>query len=346
MTSGPARIGERPRADGLADVGVAALAEADLRLVQASTPDGLLQTATDSLVQMLAVDRAFFRDQKQGFSWVSAISCAPGVPDIKIGLGSSRPPLDMAVVVAAGQVVVHDLESPDPLSDSLILHREALTHGFGIRALALQVVKSRELFGVLSLHSLQPRRWGAHEALVVEHVASLVGLAYDRLILIEELKRTSRRDELTGLWNRRAFSRDLDRELARSRRYGRSLSILLFDLDGLKAVNDTKGHQAGDKALRRFAKWLTVQMRHADCLYRWGGDEFVLMLPETTEEAAKFLCDRLQAASTHDNVHRCSIGWAAAPEDGTTPETLIGAADKRLYEAKYTAQRNGSANGN
>ena len=324
----------------------ALIAEADLRLVQASTPDGLLQTATDSLVQILGVDRAFFRDQKQGFSWVSAISCAPGVPDIQIGLGSPRPPLDMEAVVAAGQVLVSDLQSPNPLADPPILHREALTHGFGIRAFALQVVESRELFGVLGLHSLLPRPWGQRDVFVLWHVAALVGVAYDRLLLIEDLKRTSRLDALTGLWNRRAFSLDLDRELARSRRYGRSLSILLFDLDGLKAVNDTKGHQAGDKALRRFAKWLTVQMRHADCLYRWGGDEFVLMLPETTEEAARFLCDRLQATSTHDNVHRCSIGWAAAPEDGTTPETLIGAADKRLYEAKHTAQRNGSTNGN
>ena len=159
-----------------------------------------------------------------------------------------------------------------------------------------------------------------------------------------ELERLSVTDELTGLANRRHLDAELLRETHRHRRHKRSFAILLLDIDRFKALNDSHGHQAGDEALRRFAKVLQGCVRGGDTVARFGGEEFLVILPETRAEGASTLAERIRAATEERRFEvdeagttvqvTVSIGLARFPDHATTPETLIEAADQALYQSK------------
>jgi diguanylate cyclase (GGDEF)-like protein len=161
----------------------------------------------------------------------------------------------------------------------------------------------------------------------------------------DALHALARTDPLTGLLNRRALTDRLNAEMARAERYGTSLSILLLDLDGLKRVNDRAGHRAGDAALQVLARALREGCRSADVGARWGGDEFVVLAPETRETDALDLADRIRAsvAAGSPSGATVSIGVATvepgdgAPRgegEGERVEVLVSNADAALYEAK------------
>jgi diguanylate cyclase (GGDEF)-like protein len=105
------------------------------------------------------------------------------------------------------------------------------------------------------------------------------------------------RDHLTGLYNRRYFDDTLQDHIAAAKRYERELSLVLFDLDGFKQINDTRGHDAGDAALRQFAERLKSTSREADIICRYGGDEFAAILPETDKEQAQHFVERIRGGS-------------------------------------------------
>jgi diguanylate cyclase (GGDEF)-like protein len=153
---------------------------------------------------------------------------------------------------------------------------------------------------------------------------------------LEELRALAEEDSLTGLCNRRAFTRELDRELERTRRHGRSVALVLCDVDRFKQINDTHGHPAGDRALCEVAAFLRACLRAGDAAYRIGGDEFALLLPETTAEQAAAVAARVThgACEGGEPVVGVSCGVAAAPGDGADREALIVTADAALYAAK------------
>ena len=144
---------------------------------------------------------------------------------------------------------------------------------------------------------------------------------------ITDLRFEALTDPLTGLANRRALDRDLRRELARSARYGRCFSLVLIDLDGLKAINDCHGHTAGDLVLQRLATALADSLRAGDGAYRIGGDEFALVLPETAADQVDGLLARLVQAGAPS----VSWGTATCPADGGSMSALFEEADRRLY---------------
>lgn len=190
-------------------------------------------------------------------------------------------------------------------------------------------------------------------ALAIIVLISLVSLRYYRLNralareigerkrIEAELTRTARTDPLTGLVNRRYFMEVLGHEIARSRRYRHQLSLLAIDIDEFKRVNDTWGHLRGDDVLCRVAQVAAEQLRDTDTIGRIGGEEFVVLLPETPPEQAASLAERLRAAVA-SQVHSAgaaeirltvSIGIAELqPRDDAL--TLLGRADRRLYAAK------------
>jgi diguanylate cyclase (GGDEF)-like protein len=154
-------------------------------------------------------------------------------------------------------------------------------------------------------------------------------------------RRLSELDPLTGIGNYRMLSLRVPRELRRHARTGGELSLIVFDLDGFKRVNDSYGHQRGDQVLQAVAAALTDGVRDHDIVVRQGGDEFAVVAPETSDEDATALAGRLCtaiAATSPDGARiGASIGRAAYPRDAETLERLLAVADARLREAKVTS---------
>jgi diguanylate cyclase (GGDEF)-like protein len=159
------------------------------------------------------------------------------------------------------------------------------------------------------------------------------------------LAEQAQRDPLTRLFNRAVFEQRSRDELARAQRYGRALSLVLFDVDQLKLINDRLGHPAGDEVLQQFANLLQSALRQSDLAFRYGGDEFAALLPETDSAAAGQVLQRLQERLHHSlRVARLpepvgiSYGSASFPADANSALALLKVADARLYEDKRANQ--------
>lgn len=169
---------------------------------------------------------------------------------------------------------------------------------------------------------------------------------YERLLFEQTF-----RDGLTGLFNKKALSSILKDELERTNRYNRPVTVLMLDIDFFKRLNDTYGHLAGDVVLIGVSKMILENIRSIDKAVRWGGEEFIIVLPETKVDDAMLFAERLRSnieSSTFkvendkDNPHnlKCtvSIGVAGSNEFGKSEEAIISAADSALYEAKQTGR--------
>jgi diguanylate cyclase (GGDEF)-like protein len=163
----------------------------------------------------------------------------------------------------------------------------------------------------------------------------------------ERAQQLARTDVLTGLPNRRAFEESLEAELARTRRAGSTVSVVLLDVDGFKAINDLHGHMAGDACLREVADAITGAVRTSDRCFRWAGDEFVIMLPDTPraegDEAAARIGEAIarQCSAPDGSPLRASYGVAQSAESGAATD-LVAAADMLLMSAKSAREGDAS----
>ncbi|GAA4593496.1 diguanylate cyclase (GGDEF)-like protein [Actinoplanes octamycinicus] len=178
--------------------------------------------------------------------------------------------------------------------------------------------------------------------------AGQAGVAVHNVRVHEEAQRLSLTDPLTGLWNYRYLREVLRREVERASRFGRMLTVLVLDLDHFKEVNDTYGHPAGDQVLGEFARRIRVGLREVDVAFRQGGEEFVVLLPETDAYGGVIVAERLGALVRDRPVRvdprrpglddripiSVSIGIAVFPEHGDTAQQVLAAADEALYAAK------------
>jgi diguanylate cyclase (GGDEF)-like protein len=167
--------------------------------------------------------------------------------------------------------------------------------------------------------------------------ADLAALALDNTQSRERLEREAQTDWLTGLFNHRAFQERMRDEVERAHRYRRKLSMIAFDLDDFKLLNDVHGHQEGDLTLRRVSAAALDLLRGTDLAFRVGGEEFAILLPETSKEAAQSVADRLCARVRDMPGPReitVSCGVASFPDDAKNPTELLAACDAALYAAK------------
>jgi diguanylate cyclase (GGDEF)-like protein len=225
-----------------------------------------------------------------------------------------------------------------------------VSYRFGQReaATATAVLSAMAIWG--TLHRLGPFvRQTENESLLLLQAfmavmavmtLSLAAVFAERQRAVDQARNLAVSDPLTGLANYRKLVDELDVEIQRYGRTGRSFAILLLDLDGLKTINDTRGHLAGNRALCRVARVLRIHCRGIDTAARHGGDEFALILPEADRDAGLQVAQRISDGLIDDGEQPAlsvSIGIAICPENGDAVEMLLAAADRDLYEMKRRA---------
>jgi diguanylate cyclase (GGDEF)-like protein/PAS domain S-box-containing protein len=200
-----------------------------------------------------------------------------------------------------------------------------------------------ETLGVLYLSFMDRGQLTRAKQQLAVTVARQISMALANLKLYESLQHQSIRDPLTGLFNRRYLEESLTREIHRASREHRSLGIIMLDVDHFKRFNDTFGHEAGDAVLRELGLFLKKHIRSSDIACRYGGEEFMLILPEASLEPSLERAEQLREGVKHLNMehHRqalggitLSLGVAVFPDCGLTGEAVIRAADAALYRAK------------
>lgn len=182
----------------------------------------------------------------------------------------------------------------------------------------------------------------AQGLMVLSYTVALGGALLDNARLFERVRHMAVSDPLTGLANYRRLLDVLENETERTDRSGRPFAILLLDLDGLKTINDSYGHLVGSRAICRLADILRIHCRAIDTAARYGGDEFALVLPESQEEEAHRVAERIRAVMANDDEPprlSASIGLAVYRGDGERIEKLLSEADQRLYSEKAKRAR-------
>jgi two-component system cell cycle response regulator len=214
---------------------------------------------------------------------------------------------------------------------------------FSDRQLGLQLALVATSYGVVlaltdPLEAGAPR-WLATVAAVLTAAGLVRALRLRVTEIVDRLADAARTDPLTGLQNRRGFEESFGAEVERAKREGRSLTVLLGDLDHFKSLNDRMGHPAGDAALVRVGQLLLAALRRPDPVARTGGEEFALILPGAAGEEAWAIAERLRASVEETFSNQAveltiSLGLAQFPQNGDTADTLLDAADQALYAAK------------
>lgn len=158
----------------------------------------------------------------------------------------------------------------------------------------------------------------------------------------EELRRMTITDALTGVYNRRYFIQKVEEEIERARRTGVNFSIIMFDIDHFKKVNDTYGHNSGDLVLKMVSQTIKDRIRRIDCLARWGGEEFIILLPNTLIEGAAILAEDLRRTLSELDIpvvgHVTASFGVASYKENDTVDSIVQKADDMLYEAKRSGR--------
>ncbi len=344
------------------------------RAAQAAVVGGVEGSATDDGVPTQTYDRVV-----RIVAWVFLLTTTVIVA--ATGLWPETEPAILILLAFAGLfvVVVHDLLPPDTLGAAKFVVEGsvaitvatllvALTGGaaspfffaypliVGGAALVvsptitLTLVAAAAIGYVLAVVAGTPGTFGpATAAIVGVNLTALVLIAYVAMVIARAQRRTrdaairlSTVNSLTGLFNRTFFFAAMDREIARSARSGRGFCLLMMDLDELKSINDRLGHFTGDKVLRGVGAVINQGVRQIDTAARYGGDEFVAILPETDPTGAYVLAEKIRIGVNSMSIDlpstaprpSLSIGVVAFPDDGRTADELIISADGAMYASK------------
>jgi diguanylate cyclase (GGDEF)-like protein/putative nucleotidyltransferase with HDIG domain len=208
---------------------------------------------------------------------------------------------------------------------------------------SLPLITEEKLIGAVSIYSCQLLGYQEEHLRLLETVSRIAADAITKSIQHTETETRALTDPMTGLPNARSLQIHFDKEVARASRSGSSFQVLMLDLDGFKAVNDTYGHKVGDLMLKGIAAAMSEQLREYDFLARYAGDEFVAIIPETSKDAVSELCERIEKAvyefklKVGENEFArvgVSLGAASYPGNGETFDHVVVAADKAMYAVK------------
>jgi diguanylate cyclase (GGDEF)-like protein len=221
--------------------------------------------------------------------------------------------------------------------------REVLGEKKDTRAqLSVPLVVGGKVFGILNSESQNVGQFLDQDEKTLTILANHAALAIENFQLHSKTEELTVIDELTGASNYRYFRQKLDEEFKRAKRYGQALSLIMMDIDWFKRCNDTYGHRFGNQVLRELVRISSKHVRDVDVLCRYGGEEFVVILPQTNKEDARQIAERIRVAVGQQLIEldkiksrvTVSIGVATFPEDAEEPDQLIEKVDQALYQAK------------
>jgi diguanylate cyclase (GGDEF)-like protein len=324
--------------ESLYEVGLAAAGErsvADLLKLVVEQATGLTRTDGAMLALADADGKMFIRALYKG----SMLQLRDSVGEPLRGI--SLEALETRDLVVANRYADHPQSTPT-------------LHDVIKSALAIPLVAHGEVIGALAAYSAHPRRFSNDTRRLLRLYAAQAALAIANAQLLAETHRLARDDDLTGVTNRRSLMERLEGELRTATRHGDIFAVVLCDVDGLKHVNDTAGHLAGNEVLVNIAHAMRETVRSEDVVARFGGDEFVVLLPRTGPMPAQQIVSRMSARLREQTYHwagathrvpRVSFGIAWFPEDGRTSDALLAVADERMYvdKSRGRAARDGAA---
>ena len=216
--------------------------------------------------------------------------------------------------------------------------------------MSVPLVVQGELIGVLNLSHGRPKAFNEDQLRLLTLIAGQAAATIQRLLLYSDMRRLAITDDLTNIYNRRHFLERMQSEIDRARRYGTPFSVMFIDIDNFKDLNDSYGHQVGDKILAELATILKHWARSSDIVARYGGEEFVVLLPMTDKPRSVTAAERLRTRVQRHTFYRrkkltVSVGVASFPGDGDTADQLLGRVDEALYMAKKTGRNRACAFG-
>jgi diguanylate cyclase (GGDEF)-like protein len=298
----------------------------------------VLQAAVDQIGRWLSVSRCLLLRQLEGGEQLTAYEYHATSQSAVASLFQGEAGLQF-LKTAMTKEAPQDLHDPD--TDKQTSYDREFLRKLGLKSgIVVPLILRDRKVGVLFLHDCEAKRdWSIDDTALLGFLADLLSVSIENAELHQERERQSVTDGLTGVANRRHFNEVFYHEFERARRYEQCMSLIIADLDFLKKINDTYGHQAGDEAIKTLARVLHEGSRSIDLAARYGGEEFCLLLPNTDLEMAEQTAERLRKRITECAVEgpgiiSASIGVASFPVHAEDPDELFARADEALYEAK------------
>lgn len=308
--------------------------------------DSILQTIMEKMAEYFRPDTwslLMVDEEKEELYFAIAVGdAAEALKAVRLKLGEG----------IAGWVAQHgeSLLVPDVYTDPRFAKRIDEMTKWQTRSIICIPLKSKHrVLGVIQLINVDMQGFGGNEMLLLQALADYAAIAIDNARAVEKIQELTITDDCTGLYNARHLYKTLEAEVYRSTRFGYEFSILFLDLDHFKSVNDTHGHLIGSRLLAEIGYAIKAHLRLIDYAFRYGGDEFVVLLPQTSKESALVVARRLRDVFRKEfwlkteglnlNV-RASMGVATFPEDAKSAHEIIRQADEMMYAVKNTTRDN------
>src|SRR5438270_5866611 len=308
--------------------------------------DSILQTIMEKMAEYFRPDTwslLMVDEQKNELYFAIAIgSASEALKNIRLKVGDG---IDGHVTKFGEKLVVPDVRSHKSFARRI----DELTQMETQSIICMPLRSKLRVLGVIQLVNVDMAHFTHEEEFFLQAMCDYAAIAIENARSVEKIQELTITDDCTGLYNARHLYKTLEQEVYRSARFGYEFSVLFIDLDHFKQVNDTHGHLIGSKLLAEIGYLIKAQLRLIDFAFRYGGDEFVIMLPQTNKDAALTVAKRLRdnlrttpfcSEEGLNLIIKASIGLATYPHDAKTPHDIIRQADEMMYLVKNTTRDN------